>query len=116
MIRRPPRSTLFPYTTLFRSREVRGVGPAGESLGLRVLHHQVRPLPHGHRAAHLDAVVPQAGRARPRAAPPRPRAPRAALRAARALREGLHRLARKPPRLDALAPALVGPPHPRVAR
>src|SRR2546429_1987567 len=33
MIRRPPRSTLFPYTTLFRSRhpEHRGVvaGPAG---------------------------------------------------------------------------------------
>src|SRR2546427_4610328 len=25
MIRRPPRSTLFPYTTLFRSREVHGV-------------------------------------------------------------------------------------------
>src|SRR5690242_21607531 len=24
MIRRPPRSTLFPYTTLFRSRELRG--------------------------------------------------------------------------------------------
>src|SRR5947209_16687410 len=24
MIRRPPRSTLFPYTTLFRSREFRG--------------------------------------------------------------------------------------------
>src|SRR2546425_8526279 len=24
MIRRPPRSTLFPYTTLFRSREARG--------------------------------------------------------------------------------------------
>src|SRR3712207_8825242 len=24
MIRRPPRSTLFPYTTLFRSREERG--------------------------------------------------------------------------------------------
>src|SRR3712207_1259100 len=24
MIRRPPRSTLFPYTTLFRSRRVRG--------------------------------------------------------------------------------------------
>src|SRR2546422_3272409 len=29
MIRRPPRSTLFPYTTLFRSyREVRDVGDA----------------------------------------------------------------------------------------
>src|SRR3989454_3556002 len=25
MIRRPPRSTLFPYTTLFRSHEIRGV-------------------------------------------------------------------------------------------
>src|SRR5256885_9720522 len=25
MIRRPPRSTLFPYTTLFRSRSVRSV-------------------------------------------------------------------------------------------
>src|SRR3712207_7567304 len=34
MIRRPPRSTLFPYTTLFRSRKqygvpYRGSGPAG---------------------------------------------------------------------------------------
>src|SRR2546429_4596194 len=28
MIRRPPRSTLFPYTTLFRS-PVAGLGPAG---------------------------------------------------------------------------------------
>src|SRR2546422_6636934 len=26
MIRRPPRSTLFPYTTLFRSRQDRGLG------------------------------------------------------------------------------------------
>src|SRR3712207_8650823 len=30
MIRRPPRSTLFPYTTLFRSR---GVGAAGRGAG-----------------------------------------------------------------------------------
>src|SRR3989442_10300285 len=28
MIRRPPRSTLFPYTTLFRSRHPRGTGRA----------------------------------------------------------------------------------------
>src|SRR2546430_16855709 len=28
MIRRPPRSTLFPYTTLFRSRGGRGAGAA----------------------------------------------------------------------------------------
>src|SRR3712207_7433607 len=26
MIRRPPRSTLFPYTTLFRSRDLDGLG------------------------------------------------------------------------------------------
>src|SRR5476649_2973129 len=31
MIRRPPRSTLFPYTTLFRSRE--DFGPIGEPAG-----------------------------------------------------------------------------------
>src|SRR6202158_4016018 len=30
MIRRPPRSTLFPYTTLFRSDDVRG--PRGQDL------------------------------------------------------------------------------------
>src|SRR3712207_7218151 len=29
MIRRPPRSTLFPYTTLFRSREQAGSGRTG---------------------------------------------------------------------------------------
>src|SRR4051794_41640951 len=43
MIRRPPRSTLFPYTTLFRSRIVvfhaieslDGVDPAGGRIGRR---------------------------------------------------------------------------------
>src|SRR5256885_8019948 len=30
MIRRPPRSTLFPYTTLFRSRHQRAAAHAGE--------------------------------------------------------------------------------------
>src|SRR2546422_3925495 len=30
MIRRPPRSTLFPYTTLFRSPEHSGQAPNGE--------------------------------------------------------------------------------------
>src|SRR5258705_7107133 len=30
MIRRPPRSTLFPYTTLFRSRGGAGYGEAGQ--------------------------------------------------------------------------------------
>src|SRR5258708_31967802 len=30
MIRRPPRSTLFPYTTLFRSCDLRGAGSTHE--------------------------------------------------------------------------------------
>src|SRR5258708_11301500 len=32
MIRRPPRSTLFPYTTLFRSHHQRRTGPAARAL------------------------------------------------------------------------------------
>src|SRR2546430_15167064 len=35
MIRRPPRSTLFPYTTLFRSHEVGDEGIAGSVVDLR---------------------------------------------------------------------------------
>src|SRR3712207_8622892 len=42
MIRRPPRSTLFPYTTLFRS--VRGARPI------------VKPVFHDHRASLLQNV------------------------------------------------------------
>src|SRR3712207_7696897 len=44
MIRRPPRSTLFPYTTLFRSG-----GPAGQYAVLRPAHDQIRfdELPQG---------------------------------------------------------------------
>src|SRR3712207_7536061 len=48
MIRRPPRSTLFPYTTLFRSAEVRGAGDAGP--GRRLLrdgHHAGDLAVHG---------------------------------------------------------------------
>src|SRR2546430_10460598 len=33
MIRRPPRSTLFPYTTLFRSRARVGAGRGGKGAG-----------------------------------------------------------------------------------
>src|SRR2546430_8755102 len=35
MIRRPPRSTLFPYTTLFRSDRLPGLGVAVGGLGVR---------------------------------------------------------------------------------
>src|SRR3712207_7894390 len=44
MIRRPPRSTLFPYTTLFRSPDVRG----GELRRRRVGEH----VPHRARVPH----------------------------------------------------------------
>src|SRR5256885_12894281 len=38
MIRRPPRSTLFPYTTLFRSRKPKPVLPADKSARRRDPH------------------------------------------------------------------------------
>src|SRR3712207_9511420 len=37
MIRRPPRSTLFPYTTLFRSERTLGVMPLYHTMGVRSL-------------------------------------------------------------------------------
>src|SRR3712207_7634401 len=40
MIRRPPRSTLFPYTTLFRSPSAQAPHPQGEEEGLPVLQGQ----------------------------------------------------------------------------
>src|SRR3989441_11692146 len=47
MIRRPPRSTLFPYTTLFRSHSHRGCGHAAHasSLALRCRHWAFRRRP-----------------------------------------------------------------------
>src|SRR2546427_3561526 len=62
MIRRPPRSTLFPYTTLFRSRPHRGavgqpLGDAVESL------EQLRLLRRGHHTDAAQRVDPRlAGR------------------------------------------------------
>src|SRR3712207_6988951 len=48
MIRRPPRSTLFPYTTLFRSA--------------RVEEHRFRPRPlDGRRGHEIVVQVPQRG-------------------------------------------------------
>src|SRR3712207_8533300 len=43
MIRRPPRSTLFPYTTLFRSTLVPFIAAAGE-LKTKPTQHSVRDL------------------------------------------------------------------------
>src|SRR5258708_31341820 len=38
MIRRPPRSTLFPYTTLFRSQPRQGAVEVRDQTGLRLVH------------------------------------------------------------------------------
>src|SRR2546422_3940094 len=67
MIRRPPRSTLFPYTTLFRSprRVEEGLagGPRGD--GVRGVGLLDADLLAGLRARlHLRRVVPLAARAR----------------------------------------------------
>src|SRR5688572_32683159 len=59
MTRRPPRSTLFPYTTLFRSR--RGDGDAGE-LGAAVLVQAAAP----HRGDSAGARRRQGARSRRR--------------------------------------------------
>src|SRR2546430_10494915 len=53
MIRRPPRSTLFPYTTLFRSRaleEAQVVGVIDDAAAVGVLPVDARrPAKHAHR-------------------------------------------------------------------
>src|SRR3712207_7898574 len=45
MIRRPPRSTLFPYTTLFRSLRDRGAPRRGRPAARRGLRGRGRGLP-----------------------------------------------------------------------
>src|SRR6266536_6100286 len=65
MIRRPPRSTLFPYTTLFRSRPCRGNsggdcrdrGPAKGRRG-RTLDVNRDELPRSGGAGEVDRRVP----------------------------------------------------------
>src|SRR3712207_7162878 len=60
MIRRPPRSTLFPYTTLFRSR--RGLGRRGAAAARprRRLRGRERPVrgAGGHGDLLLDLQLP----------------------------------------------------------
>src|SRR2546425_8209401 len=70
MIRRPPRSTLFPYTTLFRSFLVEhrarfghaGSGQSVELVNLRVVALREGPLP---RFADARRVVQRPGASRP---------------------------------------------------
>src|SRR5689334_24809176 len=62
MIRRPPRSTLFPYTTLFRSRgrgDVPDVSPLRRSdrPGSRgeIRHHLLWPAPQDRKSTRLNS-------------------------------------------------------------
>src|SRR3712207_8134087 len=58
MIRRPPRSTLFPYTTLFRSR----VCQRGDRIGGRgAVRQRQQPLSLGQPGAGLTAHPPAPG-------------------------------------------------------
>src|SRR2546430_4942913 len=55
MIRRPPRSTLFPYTTLFRS-----VAESGERFtrGMRVIERRDQRLNHAERTVESARIAP----------------------------------------------------------
>src|SRR5438309_11707272 len=140
MIRRPPRSTLFPYTTLFRSARRAGVEPAQR---VRRAERVLRALPLLHRpAGGAVAAFPRraaAARSAPgtlsRRGAQRPRAPAVGLRrelesrrserrkrrahaACRRLREqrrfAAHLLALPPEPGAALAPAPARPAAWRV--
>src|SRR5258708_21483177 len=58
MIRRPPRSTLFPYTTLFRSEEVRrlpGERAADWSERWMLLRASIEPAPRCHSSHSIQS-------------------------------------------------------------
>src|SRR3712207_7096564 len=70
MIRRPPRSTLFPYTTLFRSAERLAELPLGPPLAVRVGGVEegdagLVGLAQQAVGVLVDDVAPPAGRDRP---------------------------------------------------
>src|SRR2546427_12980832 len=68
MIRRPPRSTLFPYTTLFRShRNTEAIGHHLTERGLVSLPVGVRTGEHGHLAGRMHADFARFEEARARA-------------------------------------------------
>src|SRR3712207_8065672 len=62
MIRRPPRSTLFPYTTLFRSRRRPSFRPFGGGATRPPSHHRVGDhLRHRHGAGEGGAALQPVG-------------------------------------------------------
>src|SRR3712207_8236852 len=61
MIRRPPRSTLFPYTTLFRSVELFRDSAVGATLSAEQLAQRDHVVGHGARSAQAHTPVPRSG-------------------------------------------------------
>src|SRR5256885_8302780 len=59
MIRRPPRSTLFPYTTLFRSEELYLAGRIARGLNSHNVDHRLRQR--DFRDQQADPVFPGLG-------------------------------------------------------
>src|SRR2546425_2879844 len=57
MIRRPPRSTLFPYTTLFRSRRVEREQHPHAPLGIGAKHEQIAVVGQPHVDPGLVAAL-----------------------------------------------------------
>src|SRR2546422_11133513 len=60
MIRRPPRSTLFPYTTLFRSPGVHSAAPSFLNVSAEVA--MSRPSPNQLGQAYIEEFESEAGR------------------------------------------------------
>src|SRR3712207_7878430 len=71
MIRRPPRSTLFPYTTLFRSVDLVALAHRTERVRMRA--HVDRPGPEDHARSGELELNHGSPREPPRAARPDPR-------------------------------------------
>src|SRR5256885_10709601 len=84
MIRRPPRSTLFPYTTLFRSERMHAVDLADERRVDAVAEHRAHAIGARARGLGRDDQELRLLRAQPRLAVLRARREAAARRAVRA--------------------------------
>src|SRR5690349_22377848 len=67
MIRRPPRSTLFPYTTLFRAPRARDAGGVRADVGAAAPSLALGRRPAGDVADH---ALRRRGRVAPRGGPP----------------------------------------------
>src|SRR5437016_8818944 len=58
MIRRPPRSTLFPYTTLFRSWSIFRAAEKGSAMQLRIReYHRTRPRRSEEHTSELQSLT-----------------------------------------------------------